>query len=60
MGVLSEDIHERLKPFFAFRNSLVHRYWSVDDVRLIENILASRNDFELFLDRVEAYLRERG
>lgn len=58
-GVLSEDLHARLKPFFAFRNSLVHRYWSVDDAKLIENIIAGRNDFELFLDRVEAYLQER-
>ena len=58
-GVLSEELHSRLKPFFAFRNSLVHRYWSVDDAMLIENIIAGRNDFELFLDNVEAYLKER-
>jgi uncharacterized protein YutE (UPF0331/DUF86 family) len=58
-GVLGEDLHVRLKPFFAFRNSLVHRYWRVNDVMLIENIIAGRNDFELFLDSVEAYLKER-
>ena len=55
-GVLTEDLHARLKPFFVFRNSLMHRYWSVNDVRLIKNIIAGRNDFEQFLQKIEAYL----
>jgi len=54
-GLLTEELHARLKPFFAFRNSLIHRYWNVDDAKLIENIIAGRKDFELFLDRIEAY-----
>lgn len=58
-GVLSEELQSRLQPFFAFRNSLVHRYWSVDDAKLIDNIVTGRNDFELFLDRIEVYLKER-
>jgi uncharacterized protein YutE (UPF0331/DUF86 family) len=37
--IISEDLFNRLKPFLEFRNTLVHRYWVVDDARLIENIL---------------------
>jgi uncharacterized protein YutE (UPF0331/DUF86 family) len=61
-GLISEGLFERLKPFFDFRNSLVHRYWVIDDSRLIENILSGRTDFEQFVDEVELHLRrmERG
>ena len=38
------------------RNSLVHRYWTIDDEKLIENIKAGLNDFDGFSDEVESYL----
>jgi uncharacterized protein YutE (UPF0331/DUF86 family) len=55
-GILSEDLFGRLKPFFDFRNSLIHRYWVVDDRKLVENIKAGQNDFDRFADEIEAYL----
>ena len=57
-GILSDDLFQRLKPFFDFRNSLIHRYWIVDDQRLIGNILSGRNDFERFLSEIETYLKQ--
>lgn len=56
-GILSADLFQRLKPFFDFRNSLIHRYWTVDDVRLIENILKGRGDFDRFIEEIETYLK---
>ena len=56
-GILSEDLFQRLKPFFDFRNSLIHRYWTVDDIRLIDNILKGRGDFDKFIEEIEAYLK---
>jgi uncharacterized protein YutE (UPF0331/DUF86 family) len=56
-GILSEDLFQRLKPFFDFRNSLIHRYWRVDDFRLIDNILKGRGDFDKFIEEIEAYLK---
>ena len=38
------------------RNSLIHRYWVVDDAQLIANIKAGRHDFELFLEEIESYM----
>jgi uncharacterized protein YutE (UPF0331/DUF86 family) len=57
-GLISEDMFKRLKPFFDFRNSLIHRYGSIDDDRLIENIKNGRDDFDRFVDQIEAYLAE--
>jgi uncharacterized protein YutE (UPF0331/DUF86 family) len=55
-GVLSEGLFKKLKPFFDFRNSLVHRYWAVDDEKLIENIKAGLNDFDQFVEETETYI----
>ena len=56
-GLISEDLFTKLKPFFEFRNTLVHRYWKVDDERLIENIIRGKNDFSRFVSEIEAYLK---
>jgi len=55
-GLISADMFQRLKPFFDFRNSLIHRYWSIDDDRLIENIKNGRDDFDRFVEEIESYL----
>ena len=55
-GLISADMFQRLKPFFDFRNSLIHRYWSIDDDRLIENIKNGRDDFDRFVEEIEGYM----
>jgi uncharacterized protein YutE (UPF0331/DUF86 family) len=55
-GIVSANLFMKLKPFFDFRNSLVHRYWTIDDEKLIENIRNGLDDFEHFVDEFEAYL----
>jgi uncharacterized protein YutE (UPF0331/DUF86 family) len=55
-GLVSDELFERLKPFFDFRNSLVHRYWIIDDSKLIENILKGHADFDRFVNEMDAYL----
>ena len=56
-GIISDDLFQRLKPFFDFRNSLIHRYWTIDDDRLIENIHNGRNDFEMFIEEIESFIK---
>ena len=53
---LPVQTHKRLKPFFDFRNSLVHCYWIIDDSKLIENILKGHADFDRFVNEMDAYL----
>jgi len=55
-GILSEELFQRLKPFFDFRNSLIHRYWTIDENLLIENIKKGKDDFDQFIEEVEIYL----
>jgi uncharacterized protein YutE (UPF0331/DUF86 family) len=57
-GLISAELFQRLKPFFDFRNSLIHRYWSIDDDRLIENIKNGRDDFDRLVEEIEAYLAD--
>jgi len=56
-GLISNELFQKLKPFFDFRNSLIHRYWTIDDEKLIENIKAGKEDFEHFVDEIESYLK---
>ena len=55
-GIISEDLFVKLKPFLEFRNSLVHRYWIINDEKLIQNLIEGHKDFEQFVDEVEQYL----
>ena len=57
-GLVDKNLFDRLKPFFDFRNSLVHRYWRIDDQRLIDNIRGGKDDFDQFISQIEAHLEE--
>jgi uncharacterized protein YutE (UPF0331/DUF86 family) len=35
-GVLSSDLSKKLRKMIRFRNILVHRYWEMDDQRVLE------------------------
>ena len=56
-GIISEELFQKLKPFFDFRNSLVHRYWIIDDEKLILNIQSGKDDFNQFTEELEAYIK---
>jgi uncharacterized protein YutE (UPF0331/DUF86 family) len=56
-GIISEELFQKLKPFFDFRNSLVHRYWIIDDEKLVTNIQTGQNDFDQFAEELENYIR---
>ncbi len=44
-GLISLELFRKLKPFFDFRNSLIHRYGPIDDTLMIRNIMEGRGDF---------------
>lgn len=55
--IISEPLFDKLKPFLDFRNSLIHRYWAVDDTLLIRNIREGYQDFFQFITEIEAFLQ---
>ncbi len=57
-NLISEGLASALKPFFDFRNSLVHRYWMIDDGKLLENCKEGYRDFQKFIEEIEIFLEK--
>jgi len=51
-ALIDPDLLGRLKFFFKFRNMLVHRYWEIEDRRLLQDTRKGLEDFELFMGAV--------
>ncbi len=51
--IISEMVFKNLKPFFDFRNSLIHRYWIIDDAIFINNLTEGKGDFLVFCNEIE-------
>ncbi len=52
-GIISEKLYNNLYPFFVFRNTLIHRYWTVDDKELLKNCKKGYKDFFVFIEEIE-------
>lgn len=55
-GIISNDVFRNLKPFFDFRNSIIHRYWTVDDEILINNLKNCYPFFLIFCEEIERFI----
>lgn len=56
-GILPPEIVKKLKPFFDFRNSLIHRYWIISDEKLLSLTRENLGDFDVFVQAIEDYLK---
>lgn len=56
--IVSQRIYEALKPFFEFRNTLVHKYWTINDNILIKDLKANYQKFYDFIKDIEEYLKK--
>lgn len=56
VGIISQQLFHKLKPFLDFRNSLIHRYWTIDDMLLIQNLHKGAQDFSQFVAEVERFM----
>ncbi len=52
-GVISHELFLRIKPFFDFRNALIHRYWKIDDKLFLKNLKEGYRDFLRFIEEIE-------
>jgi uncharacterized protein YutE (UPF0331/DUF86 family) len=55
--VISLSTYSGLKPFFKFRNILIHRYWITEDKVLIKNTQKYHKIFYKFIKEIEEYLK---
>jgi len=51
--LLPADVLEPLKPFFRFGSVLIHRYWEIDDRRLVLHCRKGLRDFRVFVSAIE-------
>ena len=56
--VVDEELLGRLRPFFVFRNMLVHQYWRVQDGTLLKNLRTGLNDFREFVRQLRQNLEK--
>ena len=54
---MDDELASRLVKMVRFRNLLVHRYWEVDPVRVLDYAREDVGDFEAFLAAVEGFVR---
>jgi len=58
-GIISSDLFSTFKPFFEFRNALVHRYWTMDDTLILKNLRTGHKDFYSFIEEIERMISRR-
>lgn len=51
-NIIDESIYVSLKPFFDFRNILIHRYWEIDDSLLLKNVKENLESFYNFIETI--------
>lgn len=58
VGIISKALANKLKPFFDFRNSIVHRYWIISDDKLLTLVRDNYKDFHSFIEEIETHLKK--
>ena len=56
-GLLPKELASRLAAAARLRNLLVHRYWSISDLRVYESVKEGLSDFNEFISHVKALMR---
>ncbi len=53
---LEKDLSSKLKKMVAFRNKLVHRYWEINDKKVLKYTREEINDFRDFIKAIDKIL----
>lgn len=54
--IISSSVYKGVKPFFKFRNILIHRYCITEDTMVVRNVRRNIKVFYKFIDEVEGHL----
>jgi uncharacterized protein YutE (UPF0331/DUF86 family) len=58
-NILPDHLSKKIKPFFDFRNSLLHRYWFISDEKLLSLVRENQIDFLTFIEAIEDYIKSK-
>jgi uncharacterized protein YutE (UPF0331/DUF86 family) len=56
--VISEGLFSFFKPFFEFRNLLIHRYWKMDDAVILKHLRDGYRNFYVFIEEIERLIKK--
>lgn len=56
--IVSESLCQNLEQMSRFQNLIIHGYWKVDDGKVYQILQNNVEDFENYLQSVEAFLRK--
>lgn len=51
-GIIEKALSDRLKRAVRFRNILIHKYWEVEDRKVVDYARSNLSDFEQFLQEI--------
>jgi len=55
--IINAELSLKLRNMSRFRNILVHRYWEIDEIKILEYAKNNLGDFEQFLKATVTYLQ---
>jgi uncharacterized protein YutE (UPF0331/DUF86 family) len=55
--IISAPLANKLRRLADLRNSLIHRYWIIDDEQLFVQTVENKGDLVEFVDQIEAVLK---
>lgn len=55
-GIISSSLAAKLRKLADLRNSLIHRYWIIDDTPLYNQTVANKGDLKEFVREIDNYL----
>lgn len=58
LGIISENLVEKIVNMIRFRNILVHQYWIIDEEKIYEIAQIDHAFVEEFLERINQFLEE--
>jgi uncharacterized protein YutE (UPF0331/DUF86 family) len=59
IGVIDQELCERLVMMAKFRNRLVHLYWEINPEKIFEIVQDNLEDFKLFEKKIVEFIRSR-
>jgi uncharacterized protein YutE (UPF0331/DUF86 family) len=59
IGVIDQDLSDRLIMMAKFRNRLVHLYWEISPEKIFEIIQNNLEDFKLFEQKIVEFMKSR-
>jgi len=57
-GMITAELAGKLRRLASLRNSLIHRYWVIDDDELYRQCSVNLNDLPIFASQIEAFVKK--